>query len=55
MDYPDNDRKAETLLVLAEATRGMGLEEESRTHLLFLLEKFPTSLAADEARQLLAQ
>lgn len=54
-EYPDNGRQAETLLIIAAAMRGLGRDKEARAQLSVLLEQFPTSLAADEARQLLAQ
>lgn len=54
-EYPENGRFAETMLIIAEAMRGLGMETEARAQLSLLLEQFPTSIAADEARQLLAQ
>lgn len=54
MLLPGNDGKIpDAMLVLAQAQKNLQQEEESRTTLEALIEAHPTTLAADQARQLL--
>lgn len=49
-----SDKVPDAFLTLAEARRFLGLAEESRKTLEELVEKYPTTLAADKARRRLA-
>ncbi len=53
--YPLSDKVPDSLLILAQSYRGLEQEETAQLQLQKLLEDYPTSLAADSARQLLAQ
>lgn len=49
--YEKNDLTAEALLILAEALSGLGFDAEAENQLRKLITNYPTSLAADSARQ----
>ena len=55
LDYPESDKIPAATLIVGRAFFGMEDADAARRQLLLLVEKYPTSLAADEARQLLAQ
>lgn len=51
---PNSDKRLDAELILARALRAMGSAQESRAILRGIIESDPASLAADKARQLLA-
>lgn len=53
--YRDSDRRPATMLVLARALESLGDSEQARLKLEEIISEYPTSLAADTARQLLAR
>lgn len=54
-EHPAADREAETMLIAARAHLGLGQLDEAQAQLQAILTRFPTSLAADQSRQLLTQ
>lgn len=53
--HPDNARSAETLLTIAEAYIGLEDSAQADEQLRMIVGQYPTSLAADRARELLAR
>ena len=49
--YEESDLTPATLLILADALTGLGLDAEAENQLRKLITTYPTSLAADSARQ----
>lgn len=50
-----SDKAPAAMLILAQALDGLGSADEAQAQLRALIQQHPTSLAADSARQLLAQ
>lgn len=54
-EHPQSDREAAAMLIIGQALLGMGDQPAAMAQLEYLVTRHPTSLAADQARQLLAQ
>ena len=54
-NHADSERAPAAMLIKAKALQGLEMHEEAQQQLRTLIERFPISLAADSARQLLAQ